>query len=105
MADIEQDAAEALQARANESVSIGYASVDFNIVQEGPAATQQQEGAEETAFKFDEFRKALDKGDEVALYHALVSSNLQTNQALKVPMELLYIDWQIPKSFTYWSIH
>ena len=93
MADIEQDAAEVLQARANESVSIGYASVDNNIVQEGPAVVQQQEGAEEAAFNFDEFKQALVKGDEIALYHALVSSNLQTNGSLKVPLELLFIDW------------
>ena len=87
--------------RANQSVSIGYASLD-DIVQEGPAA-QQQEASQEIAFQFEEFRQALIKGDEVALYHALVCSNLQKNSTLKAPMEFVFTDWMSRKSFTYWS--
>ena len=55
MKDIEQEAVEALQAKANESVSIGYASIENNmIVQEGPA--QKQDGVEQVAFNFIEFQ-------------------------------------------------
>ena len=32
-----------------------------------------------------------------------MSSNLQKNVAMKVPIEAIFTDWMTRKSFTYWS--
>ena len=44
-------------------------------------------------FKIDEFKKALLDGQEVNVYDTLVTSNLQKNNTIKVPVEAFFVDW------------
>ena len=54
-------------------------------------------------FKIDEFKKALMDSNEVSLFTMLVTSNMQTNNTMKVPTEALFINWRDIFTYTYKS--
>ena len=57
----------------------------------------------EVPFQIDDFKAALAGGNEVSIYDSLVSSNLQTNNTMKVPPEALFINWNDGVAFRYRS--
>jgi hypothetical protein len=54
-------------------------------------------------FKIDDFKKVLMDSNEVSLFGMLVTSNMQTNNTMKVPTEALFINWRDIFTYTYKS--
>ena len=59
--------------------------------------------ATEIEFNIDEFKQALTGNQEISVYDALVSSNHQANQTIKMPTEALFLDWQDGAAYRYHS--
>ena len=54
-------------------------------------------------FKIDEFKHALERNLNEDVYHTLVQSNEQQNGSLKVPPQVLFLDWGDSYAYRYSS--
>ena len=61
----------------------------------------QHESSQKSNTTIDEFKRALFDVNEVAVFNALVTSNLQSDNSKKIPTEMLFIEGEDNLSFTY----
>ena len=100
MANIEEDAAKMAQEQGSNEFAlspelngIGGEEVDLGVQ---PVVTDM-------LFKIDEFKHALERNLNEDVYHTLVQSNEQQNGSLKVPPQVLFLDWGDSYAYRYSS--
>ena len=69
--------------------------------EEGGLLLKPQESVSEIDFKILQFKDFLSNNDAKSLMKVFETSNLRKISTMKVPMEALFLDWQIDEAICY----